>query len=90
MPPKLRDLVAVRLAHVPDDALAVLRIAAAAGRTIDDRLLVAASGLSTDQVQRAVRTAVDDHILVRSAGQAGYRFRHEILRSLVAAQLPAR
>ena len=87
VPPKLRDFMAVRLAHVPEDVLAVLRIAAAAGRTIDDRLLVAASGLSTDQVQRAVRAAVDDHILVRSPGQTGYRFRHEILRSLVAAQL---
>jgi DNA-binding CsgD family transcriptional regulator len=64
-----------------------LRIAAAAGRTIDDRLLVAASGLSADQVQRAVRAAVDDHILVRDPAQTGYRFRHEILRSLVAAQL---
>ena len=87
VPPKLRDLMAVRLAHVPDEVLAVLRVAAAAGRTIDDRLLVAASGLSTDHVQRAVRAAVDDHILVRSPGQTGYRFRHEILRSLVAAQL---
>ncbi len=87
LPPKLRDLLAARLARVPDDVLTVLRIAAAAGRTIDDRLLVTASGLSADQVQRAVRAAVDDHVLVRVPGEAGYRFRHEILRALVASQL---
>jgi DNA-binding CsgD family transcriptional regulator len=87
LPPKLRDLVAARLAQVPEDVLAVLRIAAASGRTVDDRLLQATSELSPDQVHRAVRAAVDDHILTRAPGQAGYRFRHEILRSLVASQL---
>ncbi len=40
VPPKLRDVLAARLAQVPADVLAVLRVAAAAGRTIDDRLLV--------------------------------------------------
>lgn len=89
VPPKLRDLLAARLSQVPDDVLAVLRVAAAAGRTIDDQLLTRASGLEATQVQRVVRAAVDDYILVRSDGpdRAGYRFRHEILRSLVASQL---
>jgi DNA-binding CsgD family transcriptional regulator len=89
LPPKLRDLLAARLAVVPDDVLAVLRVAAASGRTIDDQLLANASELGEAQVQRAVRTAVDDHILLRVADQerAAYRFRHEILRSLVASQL---
>jgi DNA-binding CsgD family transcriptional regulator len=89
LPPKLRDLLAARLSQVPDDVLAVLRVAAAAGRSIDDDLLTRASGLEAEQVQRAVRAAVDDHILVRSDGptRSGYRFRHEILRALVASQL---
>ncbi len=89
LPPKLRDLMAARLTHVPDDLVAVLRVAAAAGRAIDDRLLTRASGLDEAQVLRAVRAAVDDYILVRGDGpaQSGYRFRHEILRAQVAAQL---
>ena len=89
VPPRLRDLIAARLARVPDETLAVLRVAAAAGRTIDDRLLAAVSGLDEVQVQRAVRAAVDDHILVSLEGpeRAACRFRHEITRSLVAAQL---
>jgi DNA-binding CsgD family transcriptional regulator len=89
LPPKLRDLLAARLTAVPDDVLAVLRVAAASGRSIDDRLLAKASGLDEAQVQRAVRAAVDDYILIRVADQehAAYRFRHEILRSLVASQL---
>ena len=89
LPPKLRDLLAARLAQVPDDVLEVLRVAAAAGRSIDDRLLTRASGLHEEHIRRAVRAAVDDYILIRSDNpvRPGYRFRHEILRALVAAQL---
>ena len=89
LPPKLRDLLAARLAQVPADVLAVLRVAAAAGRSVDDRLLTRASGLDEGQVQRAVRSAAEDYILIRSDGPAGpgYRFHHEILRALVASQL---
>jgi DNA-binding CsgD family transcriptional regulator/tetratricopeptide (TPR) repeat protein len=93
LPPKLRDLLAARLAQVPADVLEVLRVAAAVGRSIDDRLFTRASELDENQVRRAVRTAVDDHILVRGetgvgmGARPGYRFRHEILRALVASQL---
>ena len=89
LPPKLRDLLAARLAQVPDEVLEVLRIAAAAGRSVDDRLLTRASGLDEQHVRRAVRAAVDDYILIRgeAADGPGYRFRHEILRSVVAAQV---
>ncbi len=89
LPPKLRDLLAARLAQVPDEVQAVLRVAAAAGRAVDDRLLTRASGLDEGPVQRAVRHAVEDHILIRSdgPGRPGYRFRHEMLRALVASQL---
>lgn len=89
LPPKLRDVLAARLAQVPADVMAVLRLAAAAGRTVDDRFLVSACDLSREQVLDAVRAAVDDHILVRGGDpdQPGYRFRHEMLRALVATQL---
>ena len=89
LPPRLRDLLTARLAAVPDDVLAVLRIAAAAGHTIDDQLLSSVGGLDPAHVGRAVRAAVDDHILVRTTGSSrpAYRFRHEMLRSLVASKL---
>jgi DNA-binding NarL/FixJ family response regulator len=89
LPPKLRDLLAARLMQVPADVLEVLRVAAAAGRAIDDQLIARASDLDEEQVQRAVRAAVDDYILISSDGaqRPGYRFRHEILRALVASQL---
>ena len=88
LPPKLLDLLAARLAQVPDDVMHVLRIAAAAGRSVDERLLALTSGLSEHEVGHAVRYALDDHILVRSHRREGpdYRFRHEIVRELVASR----
>ncbi|MEX1344257.1 MAG: AAA family ATPase [Candidatus Limnocylindrales bacterium] len=89
LPPRLRDLLSARLAAVPDEVLAVLRIAAAAGHTIDDGLLGSVGGLDEDHVRSAVRAAVDDHILVRTTASSrpAYRFRHEVMRSLVASKL---
>ncbi len=87
VPPKLRDLLTARLSRVTPDVLAVLRVAAAAGRTVDERLLVAASGLSHDQVRRAIRVAADERLLTSAIDRPGYRFRHEILRAIVASQL---
>jgi predicted ATPase len=89
LPPKLRDLLAARLAQVPERILEVLRIAAASGRSVDEQLLAGIGGLDEDDVGDAVRHALDDHILLPSdrPGDAGYRFRHEIMRELVASQL---
>ena len=89
VPPRLRDLLAARLAHVSDEVLTVLRVAAAAGRGADDQLLTTVSGIDEMAVHRAVRSALDEKILVHSdsPGGPGYRFRHEIMRSLVEAQL---
>ena len=88
VPPKLRDLLSARLAQVPEEVLSVLRVAAA-GRTIDDQLLSRVSGLAEDHVQRALRAALDEYILVRTTDpvRPTYRFRHEMMRSLVASRL---
>ena len=87
--PRLRDLLGVRLARLPGDCLTVLRVAAAAGRSVDARLLARVSGMRHIDVERAIRTAVDEQILVRAPDDAapGYRFRHEIMRTMVESRL---
>ena len=87
--PRLRDLLGVRLARLSGDCLAVIRVAAAAGRSVDTPLLVRVSSMRRVDVERAIRDAVDEQILVRSLDDAapGYRFRHEITRTMVESRL---
>ncbi len=86
---RLRDVMRAHIAHMPGGTLELLRVAAAAGPTLDDRLLGAASGMTTPEVERGLRAAVQDGVLVRVsvAGQDSYRFRHELLREVVADDL---
>ena len=72
LPPKLRDLLAARLSQVPDDVLEVLRVAAAAGRTIDDRLLTTVATSTRSRCSALSAAAVDDYILVRTDGPASW------------------
>jgi DNA-binding CsgD family transcriptional regulator len=86
--PRLNDLVSARLSRLPKNEISVLRAAAAAGRTIDADLLGHASGLDETVVASAIEKAIDEHILIRANdASAGVRFRHEIVRTMVASQL---
>lgn len=87
--PKLRELLDTRLARLPADALIVLRVAAAAGRSTDEDLLGAACGMEPGRLEAAIRAALDEHVLVRTGpgSGAGYRFRHEIMRTMVESTL---
>ena len=88
-PPRLRDLVAARVATLPAEAHEVLRLASAAGRMVDDEILVEATGLDAPVVRAGIRAAINEGLLVpvRVAGQEGYAFRHDLVREAVAAEL---
>ncbi len=87
--PRLRDLLSARTARLPADVLKVLRVAAVLGRSIDVELLSATSALDRETVERAMEAAIDEQVLVRSGHDAAFRFRHELVRSVVAEQLVA-
>jgi DNA-binding CsgD family transcriptional regulator/tetratricopeptide (TPR) repeat protein len=88
-PPRLRDLVAARMAGLPAEAHEVLRLASAAGRMVDDELLVQATGLDAPVVRAGIRAAIAEGLLVpaRAAVGDGYAFRHDLVREAVAAEL---
>ena len=69
--------------------ITVLRVAAAAGRSVDAPLLARVSGMRHIDVERAIRTAVDEQILVRAPDDAapGYRFPPRIMRTMVESRL---
>jgi predicted ATPase len=84
-PGGLRDLLLSRVSELGEAAQEVVRVASAAGRVVEDELLVRVVGLPEDQVVHALREAIDRGILVRvrPPGIEGYGFRHPLLREVV-------
>jgi DNA-binding CsgD family transcriptional regulator/Tfp pilus assembly protein PilF len=85
LPPSLRDVLSLRLEALPEDARAVLRVAAAAGRQAGHRLLAAVATLPEPALLEGLRAAVAHHVLVHDSD--GYAFRHALLEEAAYADL---
>ena len=86
-PPLLRDAVMARTTELDQTALSALRVAAAAGPVINTAVLRSACDLDRPTLDSAVEALVDGGLWVRD-GQL-VRFRHELTREVVDAQLTA-
>jgi DNA-binding NarL/FixJ family response regulator len=86
LPTGLAALLLSRVERVSDAAQQVLRAAAVAGGGAADDLVRAASGLSDDAYEEAVREAAG-HQLLAPDGPDGYRFRHALLREAIYSDL---
>ncbi|MBW3619674.1 MAG: AAA family ATPase [Actinobacteria bacterium] len=87
LPATLRDILASRLAPLPETAQEVLRIAAAAARSVDHRLLEEVAGLPAAELRDGLREAVAHQVLVATEDGRGYRFRHALLQEAVHEEL---
>jgi AAA ATPase-like protein len=87
LPASIRDLLAVRIAALPEPAQAVLRAAAAAGARVDDELLGAVVDLPPTELAAALRTAVAHHLLAADGRDGRLAFRHELVREAAYAEL---
>jgi DNA-binding NarL/FixJ family response regulator len=87
VPMTVRDILSARIDALPDSAKEVLRIAAAAGRRVDHRLLEVVADLDGDDLDAGLRAAVDGQALVPDSDGVGYRFRHALLQEAVHEQL---
>ena len=67
----------------------MLRIAAAAGRTVDHALLAAAADVSEADLNAALREAVEAYLLAPDSSIAGYSFRHALVREAIYSDLLA-
>ncbi len=72
----------MRLDRLEDDARAVVRAAACAGRRVSHPLLATVVGQPEDVLEGALRAAVEQNILVR-VGADSYAFRHALLAEAV-------
>ncbi|MEO5873412.1 MAG: AAA family ATPase [Streptosporangiaceae bacterium] len=86
LPAGLADLLLARVERLSEEAQQVVRVAAVAGRRIDDDLVRRVSGLDDDACERALREIVSHRLLV-PAGTFGYVFRHALLAEAVYADL---
>ena len=82
LPDDLADLLLVRLDRLDDDGKRVVRAASVAGRRCPHSMLSAVVDLDPDAFERAVRAAVESHVLVR-VGTDSYAFRHALLAEAV-------
>ena len=85
LPPTLRELLGLRLEALPQDARAVLRVAAAAGAQAGHQLLATVVALPETALLEALRQAVAQHVLVHDSD--GYAFRHAMLEEAAYADL---
>lgn len=82
LPDDLADLLLVRLDRLDDAGRDVVRAAAVAGRRVSHAMLTAVVGLEAGELERALRNAVESHVLVR-VGDDAYAFRHALLAEAV-------
>jgi DNA-binding CsgD family transcriptional regulator/tetratricopeptide (TPR) repeat protein len=81
LPTDLAELLLVRLDRLDEDARAVVRAAAVAGRRVSDQMLSRVVGLDREAYDAALRSAVERNVIV--AGPDGYVFRHALLAEAV-------
>jgi DNA-binding CsgD family transcriptional regulator len=87
LPASLRDALLLRVEGLSPPAQSVLRIAAAAGRTVEHALLAAVAELPDAVLTEALREAIGRYVLVNDPTSTGYSFRHALLREAVYADL---
>jgi DNA-binding CsgD family transcriptional regulator len=85
LPHRLSEVLLARLERLDEATLAVVRLAAAAGRRVEHELLAAACELAGLPAEIALRDAVAAHVLVVTPGAAAgsYSFRHALLQETV-------
>lgn len=87
LPHSLMEVLLSRVEQLPAAARRLLRVAAVAGRQVRHDQLAAVAGLSVDELEQALREAVNHHVLVAepdgSSGSDGYVFRHALLREAI-------
>ncbi|HXD59126.1 MAG TPA: AAA family ATPase, partial [Thermoleophilaceae bacterium] len=87
LPTSLRDVLLARAERLSEPTQGVLRIAAAAGRSVPDSLLAAVAGLDDRGLDAALREAVEHHLLVLDDSGHGYVFRHALTRDAIYADM---
>ena len=88
VPPGVRDVVDRRLAGLPENARAVLRLAATVGQRFDVSLLQRAGDPGDDDALADALDAASEADLIRPAGRGRLAFAHALVRETLLAETP--
>lgn len=87
LPPSVRDVLEQRLARLPQETVALLRLAALAGRDVELSLMQGASELSAETVISQLEPAVASRVLVENPVDWQWRFSHSLVQETLVAGL---
>ncbi len=87
LPRGLKELLLRRLVGLDGRTQGVLRVAAAAGRDVDYRLLRDAAALPERDIRESLRRAVEHGVLVAAQATGSFRFRHALLAEAIYATI---
>jgi DNA-binding CsgD family transcriptional regulator len=87
LPPNLRDVLLIRFEALSEQAQAVLRVAAVAGRRVQHELLAAVAGLAEPALLEGLRAAVAHQVLVVDPERDAYAFRHALVQEAVYGEV---
>ncbi|GAB3006827.1 LuxR family transcriptional regulator [Amycolatopsis acidiphila] len=85
IPAGLAEVLLARLERLSPDARRVLRAISVAGESVSHAALAEVSGLGEDELDEALREAVQHHVLVVEKG--AYAFRHALLQEAMYGDL---
>ncbi|GAA5156973.1 MULTISPECIES: helix-turn-helix transcriptional regulator [Amycolatopsis] len=85
LPAGLAEVLLARLERLSPDARRVLRAISVAGESVSHAALAEVAALAEDELDEALREAVQHHVLVVEKG--GYTFRHALLQEAVYGDL---
>jgi DNA-binding CsgD family transcriptional regulator/tetratricopeptide (TPR) repeat protein len=83
LPLTLRDVLLARAERLTASTQSLLRVAAAGGKSVPDRLLAAVAGLDEPSLDAALREAIEHRLLVVDDAGDGYVFRHALTRDAI-------
>ncbi len=86
LPPSLRDVLLVRVEACSDETQELLRLAAAAGRTVHHGLLATVAHRDDAQLREQLREAIAQQ-LIEPTGEHEYTFRHALLQEVLYDEL---
>jgi DNA-binding NarL/FixJ family response regulator len=87
LPETLRDALMVRVETLSPTTQQLLRVIAAAGRSVTHGLLSAVTAVEQPQLADSLREALTHHVLVQRPGDDRYSFRHALMREAVYEDL---